>query len=45
MRPSSLPDFVAYIEGSWQHLDEKGAKRVMIKHDFEFLQKLHGMYM
>ena len=28
---SSLPEFVRYMEATWQHLDEQGAKRAAVR--------------
>lgn len=43
-RPSQLPDFVAYVEVIWPHLDPMSAARQAIASDLEHLSRLHVIY-
>lgn len=43
-RPQELPEFVAFIEASWQHLDPTSGTRVQLTADFTHMQRLHHTY-
>lgn len=44
-RPSELPEFVAYMEATWPHLDEGGAKRQAVRQAHDYLAKLYDVLM